>query len=237
MKPQEILALEKELNTTFVEVDIDEMTRDKSEKTAEYSQNQEGSIIGLSIIHFDLEQIPQIISNLVKLIHLSFNINKITDISPIKELKKLKWIYFAYNKITDISAIQELMDLEGIHFSSNQITDISPIKKLVNLKWLSFYNTKITDISPIKELKKLKEFRFYSSNTTDISPIKELKKNEWDNFHNKIMKPKEILTLEKELKTVFVKVDIQEFTVYKYEKTAQYSQDQEGNVIGLQILS
>ena len=53
MKPQVILQLEKDLNTKFSEVKIAEILKSKPKRTAEYSTDRLGNIIGLCISGFD----------------------------------------------------------------------------------------------------------------------------------------------------------------------------------------
>jgi len=108
---------------------------------------------------------------LKKLPHINCVDNRITDITPIKDLKKLTKIYFSQNKITDISPIKYLKKLNQIDFSGNQITDIAPIKYLKNLTKIEFTYNKITDIAPIKDLKQLKSLDLRKN------PIKKLE--EW----------------------------------------------------------
>jgi len=94
MKPELILELEKKLNTTFVE-EISDFNIFKNEKSAKYSVNENGDIIGLCIVGANLTDISFITSELTSLQKLYLSNNQISDISPITHLFRNK--FFLYN--------------------------------------------------------------------------------------------------------------------------------------------
>jgi len=175
-KPDIILLLEKELNYTAEKVDFDKIGESQEKESIRYATDINNVVIGLFIERFqNLSRLLPQIAKQTSLQYLRITGAKLTDISPIKELKNLTSINFMGNQISDISPIKELINLTRIGFGNNKITDISPLKKLNNLITINFDFNQITDITPIKELKNLIIIVFSYNQIADISPIKELK--------------------------------------------------------------
>lgn len=57
------------------------------------------------------------------------NANKISDLTPLKDLNNLHWLYLNKNKISDISALAKLTNLEHLNLFNNQIGED-------NINWL-----------------------------------------------------------------------------------------------------
>jgi len=74
---------------------------------------------------------------------------KITDISPIADLKNLKEICLDSCDITEVSSMSGLNKLEKLSLRDNTIVDISALANLKNLRELSLEDNRISDISPI----------------------------------------------------------------------------------------
>jgi Leucine-rich repeat (LRR) protein len=68
-----------------------------------------------------------------KLIRLYIRLNKINDISGIKNLESLDYLDAADNEIKDISELQYLPNIHLIGLSRNQIEDILPLVNNANL--------------------------------------------------------------------------------------------------------
>ncbi len=137
-KPEIILELEKEIGEEFTKVEIDEIIDWNTEKTAEYSTDDNGIVDGISIQCFVLKKIPNTLTKIKTLLGLNLSRNEIEDISDLKIFQNLKYIRLSYNKIKDISifAETEYLNLEKLWLSGNQIRDISPIRELKALKAL-----------------------------------------------------------------------------------------------------
>ena len=59
--------------------------------------------------------------------------NRITDLSPLKNLTELQWLGLENNQITDISPLSGLGNLSGLYLQNNQISDLSPLEWLIGL--------------------------------------------------------------------------------------------------------
>ncbi len=90
------------------------------------------------------------------LIHISLNINYLTNILQMKSLFNLKTLSLNGNKLQDIQSIQYLKQLEELNLSTNQISNIDPLASLVNIEILNLARNKITSILKLSNLFKLK---------------------------------------------------------------------------------
>ncbi len=111
----------------------------------------------------------------INLIKLELGDNRISDVSPLKELTNLSRLRLGANyKISDVSPLKELTNLKFLDIDSNRILDVSPLKELTNLTWLDIDDNRIVDVSPLKELTNLKYLDLDGNRISDISPLKEL---------------------------------------------------------------
>jgi Leucine-rich repeat (LRR) protein len=62
--------------------------------------------------------------------------NKITDISPIAQLKELELLEIYQNYVTDVSPLVELPKLKYLNLSRNSFTDVTPLLQMHQLKML-----------------------------------------------------------------------------------------------------
>jgi Leucine-rich repeat (LRR) protein len=92
------------------------------------------------------------------------NHDKISDVSPLKELKNLTELDLRGNKISDVSPLKELKKLTYLDVSYNKISDVGPLKELKNLTILQLGENKISDVSPLKELVNLTRLYLYGNN-------------------------------------------------------------------------
>ena len=91
-----------------------------------------------------------------KIKNLNLYFTKVSDITPLKELKLLKELNLANTNVTDITPLKELKSLERLILMCTKVSDITPLKELKSLQDLYLANTKVSDITPLKELKSLK---------------------------------------------------------------------------------
>ncbi len=148
MKPEIIVQLEKELNIQFKKIDISEINEYKDNRFAGYAIKK-NYVIGLSIIHHNLKEIPSIFSHkdLSKIEFLNLSWNKIEKIDALSHLVFLKKLDLFNNyKIKDITALKYLDKLEELDLEDNDISDISALQNLKELYYLSLRG------NPIKKL-------------------------------------------------------------------------------------
>ena len=81
--------------------------------------------------------------------------SKITDLSPLIDLKNIRSLNVKYNSISDLAPLIEIPALESITLSDNPIEDLSALESLRNLKYLNY--TDLNDELVSRILKKNKE--------------------------------------------------------------------------------
>ena len=107
---------------------------------------------------------------------LRFGANRISDVSPLKELTHLTKLHLGSNRnILDVSPLKNLTNLTYLEIDSNQILDVSPLKNMTNLTWLDLDDNRISNVSPLKGLKNLEYLDLDGNQISDVSPLKELK--------------------------------------------------------------
>jgi Leucine-rich repeat (LRR) protein len=129
-------------------------------------------------------------------LQLGFNVDHVTDISPVRALLGLKGLgcyssdWGRAGKLSDLSplrgmqlaalecpsgAITDLSQLAGMPLAhlvcyGTQISDLSPLKGMP-LTYLEFGDTKVTDLSPLGGMQ-LKRIYFHNTPVSDLSPLK-----------------------------------------------------------------
>ena len=97
--------------------------------------------------------------------------HKISDLSPLSDLKRLVHVNLDDNQISDLSPLAGLVNLESLALSGNPIRDVSPLAGLINLEKLSLVGTPILDISPLAGLEKLENLKIWRTNKSVLSTI------------------------------------------------------------------
>ena len=97
----------------------------------------------------------------------------INDLDGVQFCINARIIDLSDNRITDLSPLNELKNLEELNLSDNQIGYIDGLSNLSNLKSVILSNNQIDDISPLLELKKL-EYADLTENKLDPRQINEL---------------------------------------------------------------
>jgi Leucine-rich repeat (LRR) protein len=101
---------------------------------------------------------------------------KVSDLTPIKELKNLQELYLVKGEVSDLTPrVKGLNGLQGLNLNWTS-ADLTPIKELKNLRVLYLLNTKVSDVTPIKELKWLNGLDLSGTAVSDLTPLKELNK-------------------------------------------------------------
>ena len=110
------------------------------------------------------------------LIEIELRGNRISDVSPLEQLKNLTKLRLGTNrKISDVSPLKALKNLTFLDIDSNRISDVSPLEQLKNLTWLDLDDNEISDVSPLKALKNLTYLDLDGNRISDVSPLKVLK--------------------------------------------------------------
>ncbi|MBN2891657.1 MAG: leucine-rich repeat domain-containing protein [Bacteroidales bacterium] len=196
-QPEIIKKLAESLNFEFNEVSsVRSIFFDLAEKEATYSLNNSNEIIGLKIKGFELQEIPDEITELKSLSVLNFSRNKFSDLNPLKSLFELTALNLDDNKISDLEPISNLLKIKWLNLQFNEISDINSAYKLKQLRKLYLDNNSINNISGISRLTYLTELSLVSNNIKDIKPLtynNNLKKLDLSN--NKIIDVSEIIKL------------------------------------------
>jgi serine/threonine protein kinase len=90
----------------------------------------------LSLMRVDLTDLTSL--SKLPLTHLSVCDNRISDISPLYEMKTLQELDISNNPVSDIAGLPSLPRLESLNISSTLVTNLSPIAGM-NIKRLWLY--------------------------------------------------------------------------------------------------
>jgi Leucine-rich repeat (LRR) protein len=101
---------------------------------------------------------------------LDLSDNRVSDVSPLKDLVGLTNLSLIDNQVSDISALRHLTNLTRLELSYNQVIDISTIGYLINLTYLSLDGNPISDFSPLKYLKNLTDIYLSDNKNTRLPP-------------------------------------------------------------------
>ncbi len=132
--------------------------------------------------------------------------NKITDITPIKNLTKLvKFNIGNYNlennyvgnKISDLSALSGRTEMTDLRFSNNEVTDMSIISNMKNLEYLFADGNYIENIPEDVLDREFKTFNMWNETI-----VKQVKLSEYDTNEITLDLP-QIFILAKQQKLVF----------------------------------
>ena len=105
---------------------------------------------------------------------ITFEANRVSDISPLYQIKTLENLTLNCNPIKSIEGIEALQNLKSITMVCTEISDISPLFRIPSMKYISFENTYVGSIEGIENLKGLVGLRTGNSNITDLSPLNKI---------------------------------------------------------------
>lgn len=109
----------------------------------------------------------------VNLQTLDLSENRITDLSPLKNLKKLTSIDLDRNNIFSLEPLRNMTQLERLNIYNNFISGIEPLGNLKNLKFLDMHfanrRGERFDHSPLGKLTNLEYLSIESNGVEDIS--------------------------------------------------------------------
>ena len=93
---------------------------------------------------------------------------RISDLSPLSELKKLRHLRITAAEVSDLTSLSGVVSLKSLDLPRNKIHDVSPLKNLTNLEELFLYQNDISDISPLLHLPNLRVLDVSSNNISII---------------------------------------------------------------------
>ena len=108
---------------------------------------------------------------------LDLHDNRISDLSPLKNLVNLMDLDLDDNQISDISSLNTLTNLTVLDLDGNKISNISTLSRMLNLTELDLHDNRILDISPLKNLVNLTVLDLSENYISDFSPIAGLIEN------------------------------------------------------------
>ena len=111
---------------------------------------------------------------MVNLTDLDLDDNKISDISPLKDLINLAVLDLHNNEITDVSPLKDMVNLTDLDLDDNEISDISPLKDMTNLTVLDLDGNQISNVSVLSAMLNLTELDLHDNQISDISALKNL---------------------------------------------------------------
>ncbi|MBN8642956.1 MAG: leucine-rich repeat domain-containing protein [Flavobacteriales bacterium] len=107
-----------------------------------------------------------------KITSINLTGNKISELTPLKNILSLENLYLGENRINYLSPLRNLSNLTRLKLFKNNISDITPLKNLSKLEEISLFENKIYDISPLKKLINLKYIYVSQNQISDIDQFK-----------------------------------------------------------------
>ena len=109
------------------------------------------------------------------LVYLVIGSNRITDLTPLTQLKRLRYLSAISNQIQDLTPIAQMPNLVSLELWYNQVSDLTPLTGLTHLQLLSLQGNPLTDITPLSGLKDLKNLDISGGinerGITDLTPL------------------------------------------------------------------
>ena len=111
------------------------------------------------------------------------DIQKVTSLEPLRNLKNLTELYLDHNLVSSLEPISGLRKLRVLHIGGNKVSNIEPLRNLTNLEKLYIGieaingGNNVSDLSPLSGLVNLKELGLYGNNgITGIDALKGMTK-------------------------------------------------------------
>lgn len=123
--------------------------------------------------------------------------DRISDLSPLRNLIKLKELKISAQNISDLTPLSKLKKLETLDLSLNNISSLRGLENLKNLKTLYLGRNKIHALDELSNCSKLEDFRFednFVERIDFLSNNKNLKRVEFGNNLVKDIKPLALCT-------------------------------------------
>ncbi len=149
-----------------------DIVREKWQHIIEMEFEKRTGVLDLSSC--ELYEVPVEVGKMDWLIELNLNLNQITRIGGLDELKNLEILKLAANKIIKIEGLSELKKLKELYLSSNQIEIIEGLKDLTSLNQLVLNYNHIKVINGLSELKYLSSLLLSDNQIVKIEGINDL---------------------------------------------------------------
>ena len=102
------------------------------------------------------------------LYHINHSEKKISNLSPLANLKKLQVLNASENEIENIKPLVGLTELVTLNLNENKIKSIKPLKNLKKLEDLRLEKNEVKDISPLSDLEKVKNLNLFGNEIKDV---------------------------------------------------------------------
>ncbi len=110
----------------------------------------------LSLMRLDLTDLTPL--SKIQLTHLSVCDNRISDISPLYDMKMLEELDISNNPISDITGLTAFTRLDSLNISSTLVTDLSPIAGMKLKRLLLYVMPQDMDYTALDTFDQLEEF-------------------------------------------------------------------------------
>ena len=115
------------------------------------------------------------IANMPNLTTLVLCNQDISDLSPLEGLHPVS-LYLHGNRISDLTPLKDMTSLETLYISSNPLGDLSPLSGLFRLTRLGIGATEITDLDDVAKISGLSRLEIHDCpNLEDVSALSEMK--------------------------------------------------------------
>ena len=183
-------ALGKEAGEDITQTDMQEVTGLDAFESG--IRNLTGLEFATNLIelHLGLNRISDVspLKDLKKLTKLDLHRNQIiSDVSSLKSLTNLVWLSLRGNRISDMSPLKDLKKLTFLHIGYNVISDVFPLKDSTNLTFLNLDANLISDVSLLKGLTNLTRLELDDNIISDVSPLKDLTRLTFLNLNDNII--------------------------------------------------
>lgn len=101
----------------------------------------------------------------------AFNVNQITDLTPLAGLTRLTYLTLTRNQITSVEPLRGLVDLETLYVDDNQIADVGPLAGIVKLTSFDVSNNLVTDLGPLAGMVNLDWIDFGVNRVTSLEAL------------------------------------------------------------------
>ena len=183
-------ALGKEAGEDITQADMQEVTGLDAFESGVRNLTGLEFATNLIELHLGLNRISDVspLKDLTKLTKLDLHRNQIiSDVSPLKNLTNLAWLSLRGNRISDMSPLKDLKRLTFLHIGYNVISDVFPLKDSTNLTFLNLDANRISDVSLLKGLTNLTRLELDDNIISDVSPLKDLTKLTFLNLNDNII--------------------------------------------------
>ena len=100
----------------------------------------------------DIEDMSILAKSAKTLTRVTFNDNKVTDLSALAGTAALKYLSFDHNSVDSLEPLQQSSSLYAISADGNLITSLAGIENMTKLRYIFLPHNQISDVSALAEL-------------------------------------------------------------------------------------